>query len=210
MVRVQVIDGEPARAKGRFGRCDAERVLVQFEYLFETADATEIVVYLSDVPDLLDHDDPLRDQHYVEIGRVPAPPEGRPGAFGSGRFGVFEEWAFVRGPGPEQRDVGRACSSWVVVRWRENLRRIRGTFYHVCGEPDGSAVFDSLSVQVHCSGYCLDLNFTKTVDSEDLHARDGGPAAARPNSKRTAKAADTAWTASSAMTATWMRMTCTR
>ena len=59
MARVQVIDGEPARAKGRFGRCDAERVLVQFEYLFETAEATEIVVYLSDVPDLLDHDDPL-------------------------------------------------------------------------------------------------------------------------------------------------------
>ena len=58
------------------GGVNAERVLVQFEYLFETADATEIVVYLSDVPDLLDHDDPLRDQHYVEIGRVPAPAGG--------------------------------------------------------------------------------------------------------------------------------------
>jgi hypothetical protein len=29
-------------------------------------------------------------------------------------------------------------------------------------------VFDALSVQVHCSGYCLDLNFSKTVDSDDL------------------------------------------
>ena len=77
--------------------------------------------------------------------------------------------------GPSSRGLDLSNGTWVEFAargwWRaggENLRRIRGALYHVCGEPDGSAVFDSLSVQVHCSGYCLDLNFTKTVDSEDL------------------------------------------
>ncbi|MBP7050944.1 MAG: leucine-rich repeat domain-containing protein [Phycisphaerae bacterium] len=167
MVRMQVVEGEPARTKGRFGRCSAARVLVRFEYLFETADAREIVVYLSDVPDLLDHDDPSRPEHYVEIGRVLAPPEGCPGSFGSGRFGVFEEWAFVEG-------LDLSNGTWVELELASGAmlagspKSIQGSIRLVSGDPDGSAVFDSLSVQVHCSGYCLDLNFTKTVDSQDL------------------------------------------
>lgn len=167
MVRMQVVEGEPARAKGRFGRCSAARVLVRFEYLFETADAMEIVVYLSDVPELLAHDDPSWSKHYVEIGRVPAPPEGCPGSFGSGRFGVFEEWAFVEG-------LDLSHGTWVELElvgggaMAGSPKSIRGSICLASGDPGGSAVFDSLSVQVHCSGYCLDLNFTKTVDSEDL------------------------------------------
>ena len=58
MIRMRPAGGISAEAKARFGRCTAERVLVRFEYLFETSEATEIVVYLSDVPELLERGRP--------------------------------------------------------------------------------------------------------------------------------------------------------
>ncbi len=163
MIRMRPLDQTPAEAKARFGRCAAERVLVRFEYLFETPDATEIVVYLSDVPELLERGDPLRPRHHAEIGRVYAPPAGRPGSFGSGRFGVFEQWAFVEG-------LDLSDGTWVQLE-------IAGGRPYMATQADiglastdagGSVLIDGWAVEVHCSGYCLDLNFTKTVDSDDL------------------------------------------
>jgi hypothetical protein len=81
-----------ARFKASFGPCSSSRILVRFLYLFErSAPSLEIVVYLSDVPELLNLEDPLFSKHYKEIGRVPEPPEGNSGSVGSDLFGSFEE-----------------------------------------------------------------------------------------------------------------------
>ncbi|MHC4602654.1 MAG: hypothetical protein ACYS6W_04910 [Planctomycetota bacterium] len=93
-----------ARAKGLFAKASEDEIVILFEYLFGTSDPnTELVVYLSDVPELLDHDDPDRFDHYVEVARLSPPPEGRYGSAGSGHFGVFEKMVstgdlnFIRG-----------------------------------------------------------------------------------------------------------------
>jgi len=143
-----------ARAKGVFGKSKEARILVRFEYLFDVLrsdvelDAdTQLVVYLSDVPELLDHADPHRDDHYLEVARVAVPPVGCPGSVGSRRFGVFH--AYVQ---------------------REHLNFVQGTRieFELIG-PDGACVLiNNWDPQVHCEGYCMDLNGSDTVDEDDL------------------------------------------
>jgi hypothetical protein len=168
MVRMQTIEGQSARAKGRFGKCYAERVLVQFQYLFESADSSEIVVYLSDVPELLGQGDSLRAEHYVEIGRVPAPPAGCPGSFGSGRFGTFEEWAWASG-------LDFSHGTWVELELVETEAQVgvaalaHGGIRLASGSGRGSAFFDKLAVQIHCpSGICMNVTWDTQVDWQDL------------------------------------------
>ena len=53
-----------ARAKGIFIKTDVDRIKIKFKYLFLTSKpGVEIIVYLSDWPELLAPDDPLRQQH---------------------------------------------------------------------------------------------------------------------------------------------------
>ena len=137
-----------ARAKGSFAKASEDRVLVLFEYLFETSDPdAELVVYLSDIPELLDRNDLGRADHYIEVARLPAPPIGRPGSAGSGRFGVFEETVSA-----------------------EHLDFIRGTRIELeLVGPDGtSALIDNWDPQVHCTGICMDLNWSDAPDEEDF------------------------------------------
>jgi len=137
-----------ARAKGLFGKANEGRILVLFEYLFESADpGTELIIYLSDAPELLDHADPRRSEHYLEVARLAAPPLGRPGSVGSGRFGIFH--TYVR---------------------REHLNFIRGTRIELeLVGPDGSCVLiNNWDPQVHCDGICMDLNWSDTADEEDF------------------------------------------
>jgi len=54
------------------------------------------MVYLSDIPELPDRDDPLRRQHYLEVARLLQPPAGQPGSAGSGRWGTFDQVVSVR------------------------------------------------------------------------------------------------------------------
>jgi len=72
-------EGKPlnARAKGTFVKTGADEVLIRFRYLFLTS-SVELVIYVSDWPQLLAHDDPLREQHYVEVARLGCPPYPRP------------------------------------------------------------------------------------------------------------------------------------
>jgi len=137
-----------ARAKGSFAKASEDRVLVLFEYLFETSDPdAELVVYLSDIPELLDGNDLDRADHYIEVARLPAPPIGRPGSAGSGRFGVFEKTVsagslnFIRGTRIELELIG----------------------------PDGARILiDNWDPQVHCTGICMDLNWSDVPDEEDF------------------------------------------
>ncbi|MBN2129903.1 MAG: hypothetical protein JW741_10420 [Sedimentisphaerales bacterium] len=158
MVRMQVVHAEPARAKLRFGPCTSERVLVQFQYLFESPQAVELIVYLSDVPDLLAPDDPQWQAHYAEIGRVPAPPTGRPGAFGSERFGTFQTWAQVQG-------LDLSNGTWVELELIEAPTQGMAAL----DDGGGSVLLDDLIAQVNCYGSCLNVTWdTDNVDWQDL------------------------------------------
>ncbi|MBN2271397.1 MAG: hypothetical protein JXN61_12330, partial [Sedimentisphaerales bacterium] len=107
-----------ARAKGLFARANEQLLLITFEYLFETSDPNvEIGVYLTDIPELMAHDDPNRPDHYIEVARVPTPPASRPGSEGSNRFGVFYAYVergrldFLRGTRIELELIGPHGSS---------------------------------------------------------------------------------------------------
>jgi hypothetical protein len=137
-----------ARAKGLFSKAIEDRILVMFEYLFETSEpGTELVIYLSDVPELLSHSGPGRIDHYIEVARIAAPPVDRPGSAGSGRFGVFHEFVY-----------------------RGHLNFIRGTRIELelIGPEGASVLINNWDPQVHCSGICMDLNWSDAPDEEDL------------------------------------------
>jgi hypothetical protein len=138
-----------ARAKGLFAKANEDKILIQFEYLFGNSDPnvepTELVVYLSDVPELLSHDDPDRIDHYVEVARLYPPPAGRPGSIGNGRFGVFEKTVsvadlnFIRGVRMELELVGPAGTCILINNWDPFVSCI---FY--CGDVTGD---DSITVR---------------------------------------------------------------
>jgi hypothetical protein len=113
-----------ARAKGFFAKTAENEVLIRFEYLFENDNPhTELVVYLSDMPYLMEPNDPLRPIHYRKIGSIPVPPIGRPGSPGSARFGVFEKIVpvgslnFLRGTYIELELAGPAGASVLINNW---------------------------------------------------------------------------------------------
>ena len=134
-----------ARAKGLFSKSSEDEVLIRFEYLFETFDPnTELVVFLSDIPELGDSSDV---NHYYEVARITPPIIGQPGSMGSGRFGVFEDYVptggldFIMGTRIELLLLGPAGTVVYINNW----------------DP-----------QVLCDGICLDLNWSDSADEEDF------------------------------------------
>jgi len=134
-----------ARAKGLFSKSSEDRILVMFEYLFETDDpGTELVVYLSDAPELQESRDP---DHHVEVGRIRPPRRGRPGSVGSARFATFHTYThrhhlnFMRGTRIELELIGPAGTRILINNW----------------DP-----------QVHCGTPCMDLDGTGVEDNFDL------------------------------------------
>ncbi|MCK4786916.1 MAG: hypothetical protein KAV87_24375, partial [Desulfobacteraceae bacterium] len=110
-----------ARAKGLFAKSSEDEILIQFEYLFGSSEpGLELVIYLTDVPEWLDLND---SNHYREVARLPAPPQGRPGSAGSGRFGVFHKYVsrgeldFIRGTRIELELVGPAGACVLINNW---------------------------------------------------------------------------------------------
>jgi len=119
-----------ARAKGLFSKSNEEKILIIFQYLFETPDPTvELVIYLSDVPEL--------SANRLEVARLANPPTGRPGSFVSERFGIFE-----------------------MLVSRGNLNFIRGTRieFELIGPHDTSILINNWDPWVECSEiYCGDV-----------------------------------------------------
>jgi hypothetical protein len=135
-----------ARAKGLFAKASEDEVVILFDYLFDTSDPnTELVVYLSDVPELLEPNDPQRAAHYIEVARLGPPPAGRYGSAGSGHFGVFEKMVstgdlnFIRGVRMELELVGPAGTCMLINNWDPFVSCI---FY--CGDVTGD---DSITVR---------------------------------------------------------------
>ncbi len=138
-----------ARAKASFDGVFKDEILIRFTYLFSAGGpGVELVIYLSDVPTLLDRDDPLWDEHYLEVAHLVAPPAGRPGSPGSGRIAVFEK--LVR-----TGHLNLAAGTWVELELIEP-------------EPSNSVAIDCLGSAVQCYGICLDINWDNLIDVADF------------------------------------------
>ena len=138
-----------ARVKGFFYGTNADEILIRFKYLFSTdKPGVEMIIYLSDTPELLDLDDPRREEHCFEVARLPVPPVGRPGSLGSGRFGVFEK-----------------------IVWTGSLNLTEGTWIELeLVEPEisNSVLIDGWNPAVQCYGICLDINWDNLIDVADF------------------------------------------
>jgi hypothetical protein len=158
-----------ALAKAPFKGYTGARVLVRFKYLFEqSAPGLALMARLSDVPELLDRTNRMNARHSVSIGRVPVPPEGRAGAVGGRRFGVFEGWVStgpldLRGGLYVELELAQTGGRVGIASQSADGIRLASS------EGDGgSALIDDLAVEVHCDGICLDLNWSDTADEEDF------------------------------------------
>jgi hypothetical protein len=142
-----------ARAKGLFAKSSEDEVLIQFEYLFSGPNSIgELVIYLSDTPELLEHSDPRRDLHYIEVARLPHPSPGRPGSAGSGRFGTFEKVVptghlnFIRGTRMEFELVGPEQTCILINDWDPSVLRCTMTCGDVAGALHEVSAEDLLAV----------------------------------------------------------------
>ncbi len=128
-------------AKGAFARAGDEDILVAFEYKFVQdpgADA-ELVVYLSDQPDVGDN--------LVEVARVYPPASGRAGALDSDELAMFNA-TFPRG------DLNFVRGTYVELE-------LRGT--------DVEVLIDNFDPQVRCFTYvCGDLSGDYGISSADF------------------------------------------
>jgi uncharacterized delta-60 repeat protein len=161
-----------ARAKGEFAPVCEDEIRIQLNYLFTTTDPlAQIVVYLSDVPELLDHNDPNRGAHYIEVARIPAPPAPRPGSAGSNLFGDFEIYTSTWG-------LDLTKGTWIEMELVEpgqsqilGFGGSKGMRYQATegGEEGTIAYTDNWSVGVYCEhGICLDLDWDGEVEVSDF------------------------------------------
>lgn len=161
-----------ARAKGVFIKTDVDRIKIKFKYLFLTSKpGVEIVVYLSDSSELLAPDDPLRQQHYIECARIPAPPFPLPGSENSNRFAVFQEIVWT---GNLKFDEG-VFIELELVEPEQNGLLFSGYRVKQSDDSDNSSVFiDDWSPAVQCYGICMDINWDNFVDEADFLMVIGG------------------------------------
>ena len=172
----QVID---ARAKGTFAKASEENITIKFEYLFieDSFDEAELVVYLSD--------DPQISENLVEVARIRPPTQGRPGSIGSGRFadffGIFSRGNlnFTRGTYVELKLRGTGAQCWVnnwdpIVHCNEICRDFDGwgyvnmTDYLILLVEFGLSGPSSDDVNIGC----LDLVSDGVINTDDLLAWD--------------------------------------
>ncbi|MHC4324635.1 MAG: hypothetical protein ACYSUX_10220, partial [Planctomycetota bacterium] len=162
-----------ARAKGVFIKTAVDKILIKFRYLFLTSTpGVEIVVYLSDSPELLDPDDPLYPQHYLEVARIEAPPYPRPGAPGTDRFAVFQKMVWT---GHLDLTEGVYIELELIEPDTNGLLLSAGTMSEISNDSGGSSVFiDDWSPSVQCYGICMDINWDNFVDEADFLMVIGG------------------------------------
>ena len=96
---------------------------------------------------MFDHDDPDRQAHYIQVARVKQPPAGRPGSFGSGRFGVL------------YKEVPTGSLNFT--------RGIRMEL-ELIGPKDTSIFINNWDPYVYCTAICKDITRDDIVDAIDF------------------------------------------
>ncbi len=136
-------------AKGAFTRAGDEDITIIFQYLFQANPDAELVVYLSDRPNV--------GEVRVEVARVRMPPSGRPGSIGSGQFATFFG-KFPRGA------LNFTRGTHVELELRGDLDANGNTI-----PPVASRVWiDNFDPKITACCSCGDLNFNGcTADSQD-------------------------------------------
>ena len=160
-----------ARAKGEFAPVSEDIIRIRLNYLFNTTDpCAQIVVYLADVPELLDHNDSNRSDHYFEAARIPAPPPPRPGSAGSGQFGNFEIYTstglldLTNGTWIELELIEPGQSQFLAKGVGEMK------YQATAGDTGDTHVYvDNWDSGVYCyHGICLDLDWDGEVEVSDF------------------------------------------
>jgi hypothetical protein len=172
-----IFSASSVAAKGAFARAADEVITVEFEYQFVKIgqEGAEIIVYLSDDPDV--------SENLVEIARIRPPAEDRPGALYSGGYGLFSG-AFARGT----LNFTRGTYVELELRGRDSRCRIDNwdpaveCDRTVCGDytdPRHVATIEDYLLMLSHFGAtlagtsdrgCLDLNKDGYVGFEDLAA----------------------------------------
>ncbi|MBN2137349.1 MAG: hypothetical protein JW720_06060 [Sedimentisphaerales bacterium] len=180
-----------ARAKGLFSRSVEGELLVRFRYMFNIAEEdSAVAVYLSDVPELLEKDDPERAAHYLYVGLLSPPPFPRAGSPGSDRFAVFEKKVPTEGldfsdgtyveleliePG-ESTPLSRPEEIMPYMEKEAGLLAIdsrlpvqKSMLLEGSGGVGGTSItIDDWGPEVHCDGICLDITRDALVDEVDF------------------------------------------
>ena len=161
-----------ARAKGIFIKTDADKLLIRFSYLFLTSEpGVELVVYVSDWPELLAPDDPLRKEHSIEVARLLPPPFPRPGSAGSNYFAVFQKIVWT---GSLNFTEGVYIELELIEPEKSGLL-FAGSMPKVSDDSGDSSVFiDDWNPAVQFYGICLDINWDNFVDEADFLMFIGG------------------------------------
>jgi len=108
---MQTMDASSIAAKGSFARAGNEQITVFFEYKFLENPNTELVVYLSNTPEV--------GQNNFEVARVRPPNSDRAGSFASDEFAIFcgtfssSGFNFTRGVYVELELCGANSRCWV-------------------------------------------------------------------------------------------------
>ncbi|MHA2403941.1 MAG: hypothetical protein ACXADH_13180, partial [Candidatus Kariarchaeaceae archaeon] len=108
---MQTMDASSIAAKGAFARAGDEQITIFFEYKFLENPNTELVVYLSDTPEV--------GQNNVEVARIRPPNSDRAGSFASDEFAIFRGtfsssgFNFTRGVYVELELCGANSRCWV-------------------------------------------------------------------------------------------------
>lgn len=169
-------------AHGAFARAGEDEIVVAFDYLFCGQSTDELIVYLSDAPEVGNSasDDPA---HYIEVARGYPPLPGFAGSVGSGQFatffGRFPRGAlnFTRGTYVELELRGPDACVW-IDDWDPLVQC--GTL--VCGDFDANSAVTSvdflyvfgeygtrLGGQTWGDKWCLDrVDFDKYVGFGDI------------------------------------------
>jgi len=166
-----------AKAKGFFAKASEDRIQVTFEYMFidDPCDEAEIVVYLSDDPEL--------GVNLLEVARIGAPAPNRPGSASSGEFsafyGLFPSGGleFNRGTYVQLELLGTDSRCW-INNWDPsvNCAAICGDYYvdmfNVVNVYDYLVLLAEmgLSSPSAVGRGCLDLITDGCINADDLRA----------------------------------------
>jgi hypothetical protein len=162
-------------AHGAFARAGEDEILIRFDYLFGGQPTDELIVYLTDRPDVSEN------ENLVEVARI-VPPNSGPGSIGSNAYATFsgrfprETLNFLRGTYVELELRGADARIWIddwdpaVCIWAQ-CGDLSGDIGNTVTEVDYLYLLSEYGNPVNDLNGCADeMNADNYVDLSDLNA----------------------------------------